>query len=56
VARYGRRAPLVHLWVHRDGEGGYGITLDYDQAVDLIEGINEVLDEIESGHAETTDT
>lgn len=46
VARFGR-APLLHLWVHKDGEGGTGIVLDFAEAEELIEGMNVLLDEIE---------
>ena len=46
AARVGR-GPLVQLWVHEDGNGGRGIILDVTQATDLIEGLNDLLDEIE---------
>lgn len=47
VARFGN-APLVHLWVHQPGAGGTGIVLDYDESVELVEGLNDLLDELEA--------
>lgn len=39
--------PLIMLWVHEDGKGGRGIILDVEQSTELIEGLNDLLDEIE---------
>lgn len=39
--------PLVSLWVHETGNGGRGIILDVPQAEELIEGLADLLDEIE---------
>lgn len=39
--------PLVNLWVGEHGNGGRGIILDVDQATELVEGLNDLLDEIE---------
>lgn len=47
VARVGK-GPLVAVWVHEDGNGGRGVVLDYAQSETLIEGLNLVLDEIDS--------
>ena len=41
------KGPLVTVWVHETGNGGRGIILDFDQAVEFIEGLNVLLDEIE---------
>jgi hypothetical protein len=46
VARFGR-APLVHVWVHKLGEGGKGIILNVEEATDLVDGLNDLLDDIE---------
>lgn len=40
-------APMVNLWVHEDGRGGKGMFLNVAQATELIEGLNDLLDEIE---------
>lgn len=46
VAQYGS-APLLYLWVHEDGHGGHGIVLDVDQAIEIIDGLNDIIDDIE---------
>jgi hypothetical protein len=46
AARVGK-APLVHIWVQEDGNGGRGMYLDVEAATELIEGLNDLLDEIE---------
>ena len=46
VARVGV-GPLVEVWVHEDGNGGRGIILSVEQTEVLIEGLNDLLDEIE---------
>jgi hypothetical protein len=48
VARFGK-APLVCVWLQEVGVGGKGIILDADEATELIEGLNDLLDEIEGG-------
>lgn len=40
--------PLINLWIHESGNGGRGMILDFEQTVELIEGLNLLLDEIES--------
>lgn len=40
-------SPLIQLWTHESGNGGRGMILDFDQTVELIEGLNLLLDEIE---------
>lgn len=47
AARVGS-GPLVEVWVHEKNNGGRGMILDFDQAVEFIEGLNLLLDEIES--------
>lgn len=46
AARVGK-SPLVNIWVHEDGNGGRGILVRFDEAVEFIEGLNVILDEIE---------
>lgn len=47
IERVGK-GPLVNLWVQEIGNGGRGIFLDVEQTEDLIEGLNDLLDEIEA--------
>lgn len=51
AARVGK-APLVQVWVHEVGAGGRGIIMDYDEAVEFVEGLNDLLDEIEGESSE----
>jgi hypothetical protein len=46
AARFGK-APLVHIWLHEVGAGGKSIILDAAQATELVEGLNDLLDQIE---------
>lgn len=46
LSRVGK-GPLVLLWVHEDGNGGRGIILDVKQSDVVIEGWQDLLDEIE---------
>jgi len=46
VARFGK-APLLHIWVHENGKGGKGIVLNAAEATEFVEGLNDLLDEIE---------
>ena len=46
AARFGK-APLIHIWLHEVGAGGKGIILDAAEATEVVEGLNDLLDEIE---------
>lgn len=41
------KGPLIHVWVHQYGNGGRGIILGYEESLALIEGLNDIVDEIE---------
>lgn len=47
AARVGK-GPLVSVWIHETGNGGRGMILDFADTEELIEGLNLLLDEIES--------
>jgi hypothetical protein len=47
AARVGK-GPLVTVWVQENGNGGRGMILDFDQTVEFIDALNDLLDEIEN--------
>jgi hypothetical protein len=47
VSRVGR-GPLVSVWVHENGNGGRGMILDVAGVEELMDGLDDLLDEIEN--------